>query len=67
MITTAVIGAACLALGLYSGKKRARGEKWSEIADDLRKDMCHTLRTAYDKVSGPFRLDIEKPSKEDPQ
>lgn len=67
MITTAVVGAACLALGLYSGKKRARGEKWAEIAEDLRKDTCHTLRTACDKVSRPFRLDVEEPFKEDPK
>ena len=57
MITTAVIGAACLALGLYSGKKRAKGEGWSEITSDLWNDTCHNVKMAWGKVSSPFKME----------
>lgn len=57
MITTAVIGAACLALGLYSGKKRAKGKGWSKIASDLWYDTCRNVKIAWGKISSPFKME----------
>ena len=41
-----LVGVACLAFGLYAGKRRAKGMSWKAISGEL-----------WEKMSGPFRAD----------
>ena len=46
---TCIVGTACFALGLYAGKRRAKGRSWKMIAEDLWKGFVY-----------PFRADREE-------
>ena len=52
-----------LALGLYAGKKRERGDCWGKICSDLCYDVVETAKAAWTKVSGPFRKGASKSEK----
>ena len=54
MITT-LVGVAGLMFGLYAGKKRAVGLGWPRIVCDLTSDMTAAAKSAWGKLSGPFR------------
>ena len=51
----AVVLTAGLAIGLYAGKKRARGKTWCEVTVDLSKDAWRNTVSVWNKVSWPFR------------
>ena len=42
-------------LGLYSGKRRAMGREWSDIANEFMSDAKTIYKSAWKKISGPFR------------
>lgn len=52
-----VVAVACLAFGLYAGKRRANGVGWNAIACELAKGARDIVAQAWDVVSGPFRKD----------
>lgn len=58
---TIVVGIASFVLGLYSGKKRARGLGWMDVG----RDFCHDVRSVASKVFAAafalFRRDVEAP------
>lgn len=64
MITIA-FGAACFAVGLYAGKRRAAGSDWGSIAKDGADWVVSVSKTAYDKVSWPFRKSEKAPEEAD--
>lgn len=55
MITTLVGVTTGLMFGLYAGKKRAVGLGWPRIVCDLTSDMTAAAKSAWGKLSGPFR------------
>ena len=59
----AIIFAFGMAIGLYSGKKRAAGKTWSEVCSDLSKDILRNVNSAWNKAAGLFRRDV-KPDNE---
>ena len=44
-----------VAFGLYAGKRRAHGDSWSRISHDLCDDTIGIAKSAWTKVSAPFR------------
>ena len=56
-----------MALGLYAGKKRAKGASWCEISSDLGRDLYANASSAWRKVSGPFRKDAGDQNADDGQ
>lgn len=64
IILTAMACIACLAFGLYAGKRRERGMGWLAIAIDMMKGVfsaaAETLKWAY----GPFRKERHDQSAE---
>ena len=54
LITVAV---ACMAFGLYAGKRRANGCGWYSIACELAKGAWDLAARAWNFVSRPFRKD----------
>lgn len=48
MFTIIVVGLACMAFGLYAGKRRADGTSWYMIASEL-------TSSAWRLVSNPFK------------
>lgn len=55
-----------LAIGLYAGKKRAKGKTWCEVTVDLSEDAWRNAVSAWNKVSCPFRREkSEKTEKSD--
>ena len=53
MATT--VGILCFVLGLYAGKKRAKGLGWGEIGKDFCYDAYDLASRALATVSAPFR------------
>lgn len=53
MIT--VIGAACFILGLYAGKRRAKGLSWNDIGRNFYNDACKIAKQALVMISSPFK------------
>ena len=49
-----VVGFACMAFGLYAGKKRAKGDEWFAILKCLVSDLVSFARAAWDKTAGIF-------------
>lgn len=65
---TASVGIVCFVLGLYVGKKRAKGLGWGRIGKDLCQDVYNTASTVISAVAAPFRkekIPAEKPSGQD--
>lgn len=54
----AIIFASGMAIGLYSGKKRAVGKTWREVCSDLSKDMLRNANSAWNKAVGLFSRDV---------
>ena len=52
---TAMVSVACLAIGLYAGKRRAKGSGWKEIACELAKGARDVAEIAWRKATWPFR------------
>ena len=50
-----IIFASGIAIGLYSGKKRAIGKTWREVFCDLSKDVMRNTSSAWNKASSLFR------------
>lgn len=48
-----------LMLGLYAGKRRAKGEGWCQILCDLFFDLCGALRAIWVHLTNPFRAEPE--------
>lgn len=46
---------ACLAVGLYAGKRRAGGLGWYEIACEMVKGFIDVIAKVWGFVSWPFR------------
>ena len=44
-----IVGTVCLALGLYAGKRRAKGKSWKMIAHEL-----------WNTAVSPFRADSDE-------
>ena len=59
----AIIFASGMAIGLYSGKKRAGGKTWREVCSDLSKDVLRNANSAWNKAAGLFRREV-KPENE---
>lgn len=59
----AIIFASGIAIGLYSGKKRAVGKTWREVCSDLSKDVMKNANSAWNKAESLFRRDV-KPENE---
>ena len=55
----AIIFASGIAIGLYSGKKRAVGKTWSEVCSDLSKDVLRNANSAWNKAACLFRRDAK--------
>ena len=55
MITIMITGFACLAFGLYAGKKRAAGRSWGGILSDLTRAIRFAIVNAWKKASYPFK------------
>lgn len=54
--SSALIG---LTLGLYAGKRRAKGEGWCQILCDLFSDLRGSLRAFWVHLKNPFRAESE--------
>lgn len=54
-----VVLIAGLAVGLYAGKKRAKGKTWFEVVVDFSKDAWRNAVSVCKKLAYPFRR--EKP------
>lgn len=54
----AIIFASGMAIGLYSGKKRAVGKTWREVCSDLSKDVLRNANSAWNKAFGLFSRDV---------
>lgn len=63
MIAIIITGFACLAFGLYAGKKRAAGRSWGGILSDLTRAIHFAVVNAWKKASYPFKK--ENPSGND--
>lgn len=50
-----------LAIGLYAGKKRERGDGWGKISCDLCSDTIGVAKAMWRRVSGPFMKGDPKP------
>lgn len=48
-----------LMLGLYAGKRRAKGEGCCQILCDLFFDMCGAMRAIWVHLTNPFRTEPE--------
>ena len=48
-----------LMLGLYAGKRRAKGEGWCQILCDLFFDLCRAMRAIWVHLTNPFRAEPE--------
>ena len=59
----AIIFASGMAIGLYSGKKRAGGKTWREVCSDLSKDILRNVNSAWNKAAGLFMREV-KPDNE---
>ena len=46
-----------LMLGLYAGKRRAKGEGWCQILCDLFFDLCRAMRSIWVHLTNPFRAE----------
>lgn len=57
MIYCIIVALACLTLGLYAGKRRARGEDWWRILCDLIYDLFGAIRAVVVRLMDPFRAD----------
>ena len=55
----AIIFASGMAIGLYSGKKRAVGKTWREVFSDLSKDVLRNANSAWNKVLGLSSIDVK--------
>lgn len=55
----AIIFASGMAIGLYSGKKRAVGKTWREVCSDMSKDVLRNANSAWNKVVGIFSRDVK--------
>lgn len=55
----AIIFASGMAVGLYSGKKRAAGKTWREVYSDMSKDVLRNANSAWNKVVGIFSRDVK--------
>lgn len=53
-LVIAVIG---LTLGLYAGKRRAKGEDWCQILCDLGYDCWDATHAVWACVTNPFRAE----------
>lgn len=56
---TFIVAMACLAIGLYAGKRRANGSSWHDIAYELSKGACDLAVNAWNAVSSPFKRDVK--------
>lgn len=54
---TLAVGVVCVAVGLYAGKKRAKGASWCSISHDFCEDVATTSKSVWMKVSSPFKKD----------
>ena len=54
----AIIFASGMAIGIYSGKKRAVGKTWREVCSDLLKDILRNANSAWNKAVGLFSRDV---------
>lgn len=48
-----------LMMGLYAGKRRAKGEGWCQILCNLFFDMCCSMRAIWVHLTNPFRAEPE--------
>ena len=55
---TTIVGIGCFVLGLYAGKKRAKGLGWGRIGKDLCQDAYEMAAKTLSTVSAPFRKEI---------
>ena len=55
----AIIFASGMAIGLYSGKKRAVGKTWREVCSDMSKDVLRNANSAWNKVVDIFSRDAK--------
>lgn len=49
-----IVALICLTLGLYAGKRRAKGEGWCQILCDLFYDLCGAIRAIWVRLTNPF-------------
>jgi hypothetical protein len=54
-----IIFASGMAIGLYSGKKRAAGKTWREVFSDMLKDVRRNADSAWNKAAGLFSRDVK--------
>lgn len=52
-----IVALICLTLGLYAGKRRAKGEGCCQILCDLFYDLCGAIRTIWVRLTNHFRAD----------
>ena len=62
MFTLTILGIACFALGLYSGKRREKGLSWYKIACEFANSLWNMAATAFDLLSRPFKKGAEETS-----
>lgn len=55
-----IIFASGIAIGLYSGKKRAVGKTWREVFCDLSKDVLRNANSALNKAACLFRREAKQ-------
>ena len=55
----AIIFVSGMAIGLYSGKKRAVGKTWREVCSDLSKDVLRNANSAWNKALDFFSRDVK--------
>lgn len=65
---TAIVGIVSFVLGMYAGRRRARGLGWGDIWEDCCRDACTLASKMLSAVSAPFRkktTERESPSDAD--
>lgn len=55
MFVAFLVGAAGFTLGLYAGKRRAKGSDWSEIAVEMADKVGSIAVSTWRKVSAQFK------------
>lgn len=55
MFTLIIVGVACMAIGLYAGKGRAKGLSWFQISCELARGAWDLVASAFEMVARPFR------------
>ena len=59
MITNAIVGLMCMSIGLYAGKRRAKGLGWFQIYCEMAKGVWHMLERVILFISKPFSKEFD--------